>query len=114
MDGHSILPLLMAATDANGNNDNDNDKEQRAGPLPASVASHLESLGDPEDYAAKWRTAAFIEYYYVADNDKCMQNCTYPTAPWPTAVRETPFLRAILRSERSFYQDRLGTSTRKR
>ena len=24
-------------------------------------------------------------YYYVADNDKCMQNCTYPTEPWPTA-----------------------------
>jgi hypothetical protein len=60
MDGHSILPLLMAATDSNGNN-NDNEEqeeEQRAGPLPASVASHLESLGDAEDYAAKWRTAA--------------------------------------------------------
>jgi hypothetical protein len=63
MDGHSILPLLMAATDSNGNNNNNNDnddsdKEERVGPLPASVASHLESLGDAEDYAAKWRTAA--------------------------------------------------------
>ena len=24
-------------------------------------------------------------YYYNADNDKCMQNCTYPTKPWPPA-----------------------------
>jgi hypothetical protein len=27
-------------------------------------------------YKARWRDAAFIEYYYVADNDKCFENCT--------------------------------------
>ena len=51
-----------------------------------SVSKRLTTLGNAADYAAAWRTAAFNEYYYVADNDKCMQNCTYPTAKWPTCT----------------------------
>ena len=53
-------------------------------PLLESTVQHMAALGDSAEYVAKWRQAAFIEYYYVADNDKCMQNCTYPTLPWPT------------------------------
>ena len=49
MDGHSILPLLVSSDAAAELS------------VPQSVAAHLSSLGDPSDYAASWRTAAFIE-----------------------------------------------------
>ena len=49
MDGHSILPLLVAADTA----------EHKQ--VPHSVADHLATLGDADEYAASWRTAAFIE-----------------------------------------------------
>lgn len=68
--GHSILPLLIPGGPAHPD-------------LLPSTRRHLSALGDSAKYAAGWRQAAFIEYYYVADNDKCMQNCTYPTIPWP-------------------------------
>ena len=51
MDGHSILPLLVPTTEEL--------------PIPHSVATHLSSLGDADDYAASWRTAAFIEYISI-------------------------------------------------
>jgi hypothetical protein len=50
--------------------------------------THLKALltatsnnGEPDAsaYAAGWRDAAFIEYYYVAANVKCVGNCTPPT-----------------------------------
>ena len=72
MDGKSLLPLLVPSVPAEAE-------------MPASTAAHLAALGDAREYAAGWREAAFIEYYYNADNDKCFQNCTYPTKPWPTA-----------------------------
>ena len=78
MDGKSIVPLLMAA-------ESSLQQQQPVStvyPLLASTRQHLAELG--ESHVAKWRQAAFIEYYFNADNDKCMQNCTYPTLPWPS------------------------------
>jgi len=56
MDGHSLLPLLVSATAM---------EESEELPIPQSVAAHLSSLGDADDYAASWRTAAFIEYMLI-------------------------------------------------
>jgi arylsulfatase A-like enzyme len=62
MDGHSLLPLLTAP--------------ELQAELPEPTAEHLAELGGVDAYKARWRDAAFIEYYYVADNDKCFENCT--------------------------------------
>lgn len=76
MDGKSLVPLLMPGAYAAGGS-------ARQG-LAASTSKHLDDLltvaGDAgaTAYASDWRTSAFIEYYYVADNDKCMANCHPP------------------------------------
>lgn len=41
--------------------------------VPASTRQHLNTLGDAAAYKANWRDAVFVEYYYVADNDKCVE-----------------------------------------
>lgn len=75
MDGKSLVPLLIPsmATDA-----------AVAAALPASTRAHLEALGDAAEYAASWRDAVFIEYYFVNDNTKCVDKCSgtnnYPNA----------------------------------
>ena len=47
------------------------------------MRQHLDAHGPAEDYRSGWRDAAFIEYYYVADNDKCMNNCTQSKCKYP-------------------------------
>jgi N-acetylglucosamine-6-sulfatase len=54
MDGKSLLPLLIPST-ANQQ-------------LAASTLSHLNALQAGPAYAAQWRDAVFIEYYYVDGN----------------------------------------------
>ena len=77
MDGKSLLPLLLAAR---------GDTELGA-PAAATVhpatARHLASLGDATAYASAWRDAAYIEYYYVAANVKCVEQCTTPGGKYP-------------------------------
>jgi len=75
MDGKSLVPLLMASL---------TDAEAEAQGVPTSTRAHLLALGDRAQYNASWRTAVFIEYYYNADNNKCMRSCDYPTKTWPT------------------------------
>lgn len=58
-DGKSIAPLIISR-DAN---------------VSASVRGHLDAMGDPDRYRARWRTAVFIEYYYVNVNTKCVAQC---------------------------------------
>lgn len=70
MDGRSLIPLLTAGGDAEA--------------LPPSVGRHLRAAGPREAYAGAWRREVFIEYYFVAPNDKCVENCTLP-GTWPKA-----------------------------
>lgn len=60
MDGKSLAPLLV---------------DPWTPGLPTSVAAHLVELGSPKQYAAGWRDGVLVEYYFVADNDKCMKGC---------------------------------------
>ena len=48
-----------------------------------ATARHLATLGDPAAYASAWRDAAFIEYYYVAPNVKCVESCAAPGGKYP-------------------------------
>jgi N-acetylglucosamine-6-sulfatase len=70
MDGHSLVPLLMP------------NAHLSEGVLPVSTKKHLST--PMLKGADSWRDAVFIEYYYNADNDKCMESCHYPSKPWPT------------------------------
>lgn len=66
MDGRSIVPLLMDAEDT---------------AVPAATRRHLYDLQGPigrrESYAASWRDAVFVEYYFNDPNVKC--HGKYPT-----------------------------------
>jgi len=68
MDGKSLVPLLISAVDTSA--------------LPQSTQTHLTSLGDAASYAAQWRDAVFIEYYYNDFNTKCVGNCSDPGKMW--------------------------------
>jgi len=76
MDGKSLVPLLMPSAYAGD--------EVEIAKLPESTKKHVAGLlakagaAGAKAYAANWRTAAFVEYYYVADNVKCVGNCTLP------------------------------------
>ena len=89
MDGKSLVPLLLTLGGA--------DVDSTSTPLAESTKRHLASLLNPAkyrteateavptsffnlteavaQYRAGWRDSVFIEYYYVADNDKCVTNC---------------------------------------
>ena len=60
MDGKSLVPLLVDAD---------------AAALPESVRASLARAPSRADYAAGWRSAAFIEYYFVDPNVKCTAGC---------------------------------------
>lgn len=64
MDGRSIVPLLITDPDAEG--------------IPAPTAAHVKKMAPngAAAFAAKWRTSAFIEYYFNSPNAKCTG---YPT-----------------------------------
>ena len=64
LDGKSLLPLLL----------NPGTVEKQV--LLSATETHLSQLPPRNEYAASWRKAVFIEYYYNSGNDKCMQNCT--------------------------------------
>jgi len=66
MDGKSLVPLLVTSGGSGG---------AAAAPLHPATARHLAALGPADKYAAGWRDAAFIEYYFVAPNVKCVQTC---------------------------------------
>jgi hypothetical protein len=76
LDGKSLVPLLMPSVYAGEPSTN--------GKLAASLTQHVGELlaragpAGASAYAAGWRTAAFIEYYYVEYNTKCVGNCTNP------------------------------------
>lgn len=76
MDGKSLVPLLIPSMAEDG---------AVAAVLSSSAKAHLESLGDPAQYAASWRDAVFIEYYYVNDNVKCTGNCSADMNHYPNA-----------------------------
>jgi len=62
-DGKSIVPFLVDPThDA----------------LVESTRQHLESLGDLDHYAQRWRQEVFIEYYFVNNNVNCMNSTVVP------------------------------------
>ena len=83
MDGKSLLPLLTAAAPSAGA------AAAAAAPLHPATARHLAALGPADKYAAGWRDAAFIEYYFVDPNVKCVANCTIPsTAKFHTHDRD--------------------------
>ena len=67
MDGKSLVPLLISADTL---------------ALSESTQKHLASLGDAASYAAQWRDAVFIEYYYNDFNTKCVGNCSDPGKMW--------------------------------
>ena len=67
MDGKSLLPILI------------NDVKN----APSTVQQHISNINKDNVYLNNWRDAAFIEYYYVAVNDKCVQNCTCTNCLWP-------------------------------
>ena len=73
MDGKSLMPLLTAAPSVH----------HATAPLHPATARHLAALGPVGEYTAGWRDAAFIEYYYVAPNVKCVRDCTKPGGEWP-------------------------------
>ena len=81
-DGKSLLPLLVPTAGlAPG-------APAGSGPaLPSATAAHLEQLGDSAAYAAGWRDAVFIEYYFVDDNDKC-SGAPPPAKGYPLADSE--------------------------
>merc|ERR1712107_163433 len=58
MDGRSIVPLLI-----------DSDDES----VPEETRNHVKELAPKgqEAYISNWRDSAFIEHYYVSDNEKC-------------------------------------------
>lgn len=59
-DGKSLVPLLVSGEDET---------------VSVPTLKHLKQLGDVAKYKDGWRDAVFIEYYYNADNDKCMETC---------------------------------------
>ena len=64
-DGKSLAPLLLAESSG----------AVAAAPALPSTQRHLAAMGDAAAYKAAWRDAAFIEYYFVAVNDKCVGEC---------------------------------------
>lgn len=69
MDGHSLAPFLLT---------NPDDPQ-----LSVATRQHLTALGDSQTYANNWRDCAFIEYYYVEPNSKCVQGCKVPGGNYP-------------------------------
>jgi hypothetical protein len=85
MDGKSLVPLLMPATFAEAAVvKTDTATATATGGVARSTADHFAALLAPlgtagaVGYAAKWRKAAFVEYYFVEANIKCMGNCHPP------------------------------------
>jgi len=68
MDGKSLLPLLVSSEDEG---------------VQETTRKHLTAMGPAERYAAVWRDAAFIEYYFVAPNIKCVEGCNSPGGLYP-------------------------------
>ena len=65
-DGKSLVPLLLAGV---------GDDDVAGDLVSAPTLKHLKQAGDVGKYRDAWRTSVFIEHYYVADNDKCMETC---------------------------------------
>lgn len=86
MDGHSLMPLLasdevpaqaLASPDAAPAIASEGTTSPSASSsLPAAVHRHLRAVGSGAEYRASWRTEVFLEHYFVAINNKCVENCT--------------------------------------
>ncbi|KAL1520140.1 hypothetical protein AB1Y20_023612 [Prymnesium parvum] len=83
MDGRSLLPLFVE-----DRGDGRRPLEARGGGigqrtrLPPDVQQHLHAVGVAKAYRAAWRSEVFLEYYFVDDNDKCVEKCS-TTGQWP-------------------------------
>ena len=87
MDGKSLVPLLIENPGKHVERSDAVLENMQPLPVLHSTHSHLEALGDLQQYAESWRRSVFIEYYYVNENDKCMANCTttVPSHQYPFA-----------------------------
>lgn len=76
-DGKSLVPLLMPSVFVG-------DVSAESAGILSSTKRHMNDLlegtgsAGPQSYAANWRTAAFIEYYFVEPNVKCVGGCNPP------------------------------------
>ena len=81
MDGRSLVPLLVGDSDSSGDREEDSEEATLVAALPASTQRHLQLVAGGGGragraaYKASWRSAAFIEYYFVAPNVKCVGGC---------------------------------------
>ena len=77
MDGKSLVPLLMPAAFAEF--ESEPGASSQLSPVAASTATHLTErlaamgAAGAAAYAGTWRTAAFVEHYFVAVNTKCVK-----------------------------------------
>jgi N-acetylglucosamine-6-sulfatase len=73
MDGHSIVPFLVA-----------DEGHYNTWELPASTRTHLTShLGDLAAYRKSWRQEVFIEYYFCQTNIKCTSQTQCESGNYP-------------------------------
>ena len=99
MDGKSLVPLLMPDAFAAAGGSPPSPSSSVAvpvAPVAASTAAHLSerlaAMGSAgaAQYAVGWRTAAFIEHYFVAPNDKCVKGTASNPCHPKTAGAEYP------------------------
>ena len=93
MDGKSLLPLLVELAAAEGEAKDagtDADVDAAAAAAPASVRRHLRAVapGGSAEYRAGWRSAVFLEHYFVNNNVFCVAGCAglplTPSEEYPT------------------------------
>lgn len=65
MDGRSILPLLVDASNTT-----------LWAELSPAAQRHLRQLGTKEAVTTQWRTHVLFEHYFFSENIKCMANCS--------------------------------------
>ena len=88
MDGKSLLPLLVEGEAKDAGTDADVDAAAAA--APASVRRHLRAVapGGSAEYRAGWRSAVFLEHYFVNNNVFCVAGCAglplTPSEEYPT------------------------------